>query len=307
MAILICFLAVERLFISKSLRKEKAMDLIQLLQLEKFDSNMKIKIIRHTKEGGCDIEQIYKKGQLIDYQSVQSNDVFNECVYVLAFIATENTKAKYVGAFEILDKTTVKMIRKIRQLPDLGIKDYYNDNQFYYIQKEVPILTEFKDRLVIDWGKAAIQWCQNLSKKEVVEILPIGYVADFPGFDEVILEFDDLKKIIDSKDSNREWHRMLSSVAGVYLILDTETGLQYVGSASGKEGILGRWKQYAKNGHGENKLLLKILEQDPHRYKKFQYSILRTLPRTLTSTEVVALEMIYKKKLGSRTFGLNSN
>ena len=115
--------------------------------------------------------------------------------------------------------------------------------------------------MIIDW-KVAINWCQDLSAKEVVEILPKGYVNDFPGFDDVILEYIELKKIVDNKDAHREWHRMLSSVAGIYLILDTSTGLQYVGSASGKEGILGRWKQYAKDGHGSNKLLLEVLAQD---------------------------------------------
>lgn len=283
------------------------MDIIQLLKQEDFNFDRKVKLIRHTKEGGIDIEQIYKKGYLIDYQCVQSNDIFSDCDYVFAFIATENTKARFVGAYEISGKTTVGQIRKSRALPDLGIQDYYADNQFYYIQNEVPILSELKDRLVIDWGKAAIKWYQNLSKKEVIEILPKGYVNDFPGFDDVILDYSDLKNIIDNNDANREWHRMLSSVAGVYLILDTETGKQYVGSASGKEGILGRWKQYAKDGHGSNKLLVEVLKENPQHYMKFQYSILRTLPKTLTNTEVVSVESIYKKKLGSRAFGLNSN
>lgn len=283
------------------------MDLLQLLKLEGFDFKKTVKLIRHTKEGKTDIEQIYKNGQLIDYQSVQSNDVFNGCDYIFVFIATEGTKAKFVGAYEITSKTTIGQIREVRDLPDLGIEDFYNDNQFYYIQKPAPVLSGFKDRLIIEWGKATISWCQKLSAKEVVEILPIGYVNDFPGFDEIILDFDDLKKIMDNKDANREWHRMLASVAGIYLILDTVTGMQYVGSASSKDGILGRWKQYAMDGHGGNKLLKELLEQDPHRYKKFQYSILKTLPKAMTQNEVVAVETLFKEKLGSRAFGLNSN
>jgi hypothetical protein len=42
--------------------------------------------------------------------------------------------------------------------------------------------------------------------------LPKGYVNNFPGFGEVVLSYDKLKKIINNKDANREWHRMLSSV-----------------------------------------------------------------------------------------------
>lgn len=255
-----------------------------------------------------DMMLIYKAGQLMDYQAVQSKDFFKDCEYIISFIATESTKAVFVGAYEIINKTTVKQRRKIKKLPDIqGIPDFYKDDQFYYEQIEVPALADLKDRLVIEWGKGARNWCQNLSKKEVVEIFPKGYYNNFPGFDKVIINYDELKKIIDYPDANREWHKMLSSVAGVYLIVDMETGMQYVGSAYGKEGILGRWKQYSKNGHGGNKLLIGILEKDSLRYKKFQYSILRTLPRTLTSSEVIEIESIYKRKLGSKAFGLNLN
>jgi hypothetical protein len=287
--------------------KEKRMNIIQLLQIEKFDLSKKVKMIRHTKDGEYDISHIYKSGLLIDYQGVQTRDILNDCDYLISFIATENTKAKFVGMFEITNRTTVGAIREAKGLPDLGIDDFYNDNQFYYVQNEVPILTDLKDRLIIEWGKGTIQWCQNLKEKEVIEILPRGYYNYFPGFDEVIISFDELKKIIEYPDANREWHKMLSTVAGVYLIADMETGMQYVGSAYGNEGILGRWKQYARNMHGNNKLLKEILEQDPLRYKKFQYSILRTLPKTLTTNETITIESIYKKKLGSRAFGLNSN
>ncbi|MFD6442208.1 GIY-YIG nuclease family protein [Peribacillus sp. NPDC060186] len=68
---------------------------------------------------------------------------------------------------------------------------------------------------------------------------------------------------------------MLSSVGGVYLIVDTTDGMQYVGSASGKEGLLGRWKEYAKNGHGNNRKLKAILETDAELVHKFKFSIFR--------------------------------
>jgi hypothetical protein len=111
---------------------------------------------------------------------------------------------------------------------------------------------------------------------------------------------------MNAPEANREWHTMLSSVAGVYLIMDTESGKQYVGSAYGKRGILGRWKEYATTGHGGNVLLKKILAQDSKAAKNFQFTILRTLPKTLTNKEVINYENLYKEKLGTRAFGLNS-
>jgi hypothetical protein len=41
-------------------------------------------------------------------------------------------------------------------------------------------------------------------------------------------------------------------VQGIYLITDSSNGKQYVGKADGTERILGRWKNYASDGHGGN-------------------------------------------------------
>ncbi len=137
--------------------------------------------------------------------------------------------------------------------------------------------------------------------------MPEGYIKEFPGFDELILSFDELQTIIKNPDANRQWHKMLSSVAGIYLIVDMTDGGQYIGSASGNNGILGRWSNYADSHHGNNKRLLALLKDEPERYKNFQFTILRTLPKTLTSDQVIAYEQKYKQKLGTRVFGLNEN
>lgn len=47
--------------------------------------------------------------------------------------------------------------------------------------------------------------------------------------------------------------KMLSAVNCIYIITDRKTGKNYIGSTYGKEGIWGRWKEYAKTGgHGNN-------------------------------------------------------
>ena len=127
------------------------------------------------------------------------------------------------------------------------------------------------------------------------------------GYENVILMFDELEKIIKNPDVNRQWKMMLSNVYGVYLILDTTNGQQYVGSAYGKDGIWGRWSDYVHTKHGGNKILIELLANDPLRYKKFQFSILNVLPNSSLREQVIQLEQITKTKLGTRTFGLNSN
>jgi hypothetical protein len=97
------------------------------------------------------------------------------------------------------------------------------------------------------------------------------------------------------------------SVAGVYLITDRSSGAQYVGSATGARGILGRWQAYAADGHGGNVALRALVTADPGHARHFQFSILRTLPADLHRAEAIRQEQLYKAKLGSRAHGLNEN
>ena len=116
-----------------------------------------------------------------------------------------------------------------------------------------------------------------------------------------------MSAIFKAPEANREWHRMLSAIAGVYLITDMVTGKQYVGSAYGAEGILGRWATYVRTFHGGNALLRDLVEAHSSYARNFQFTILRTLPASLTKNEVLEFEQLYKRKLGTRAFGLNAN
>jgi len=82
---------------------------------------------------------------------------------------------------------------------------------------------------------------------------------------------------------------------------------QYIGSANGKNGIWQRWSNYASNYTGGNDQLIALLKTDPLYYKNFKYSVLQTLPSNITQREIVAIENLYKEKLGSRAHGLNQN
>lgn len=282
------------------------MNLTELIRMRGFDLSQKVKIVRH-QEKDYDVNLLYKNDWIEFYQSIQSKERFKDCDYILSFLGTEGTKAVFVGAYR---KTGVSSFKKEMAPGGFPYPEMLEKELFYYHLEKIDLLSDLKDRLVIDWGKATRNWCQWLSQdnlKQVVEILPDGYVKEFPGYDELILSFGELEKIMRHPDANRQWQIMLSSVAGVYLIVDTKDGSQYIGSAYGEKGILGRWRDYIDTHHGGNKRLTELLEQDKDRYKDFQFTILRTLPKSLTKDQVIAYEQLNKKKLGTREFGLNIN
>jgi len=81
----------------------------------------------------------------------------------------------------------------------------------------------------------------------------------------------------------------------------------YVGSAYGAEGIWGRWRQYANGGYGNNRKLQELIRSDPEYPSRFRFSVLQILPKSMTRDEVFRREIEYKRKLGTRAYGLNLN
>lgn len=131
-------------------------------------------------------------------------------------------------------------------------------------------------------------------------------INDFNGFDNVNIPYQSLKYIIENEITS--WKTALSNVKGVYIIVDTLTGKQYVGSAYGENCIWQRWTEYAKNGHGENVELKKILQNNGLDYRNnFKYSILEVCNMNLGSEYIIGREAYWKDVLMTREYGLNQN
>lgn len=131
-------------------------------------------------------------------------------------------------------------------------------------------------------------------------------LSDFLGFDSVNIDYKTLKYII--SDQILSWKSALSNAKGIYLIVDTKTGKQYVGSAYGDECIWQRWASYAQNGHGGNVELKELLKENGEEYKYyFKYSILEICNMNLGNEHIINRENYWKEVLLTRQFGLNKN
>lgn len=151
---------------------------------------------------------------------------------------------------------------------------------------------------------------QNLVRKaesviddcEVVQILPNIFNNDiFPGYEHVNLSWEELKQVL-NKDN---WKTALENQKAVYLITDISNGKHYVGSAYGETMLLGRWQDYAKNGHGGN-VEFKNLNFD-YIKNNFRYSILDIYKSKTNDQIILDRETWWKDVLKSREFGYNKN
>jgi len=131
-------------------------------------------------------------------------------------------------------------------------------------------------------------------------------VGDFPGYHSVLLSMGLLKTVI--RQDLPSWKAALRSVSGVYVIVNTATGKQYVGSAYGGNGIWQRWSAYAATGHGGNKELRDVLKKNGKAHAaNFQFAILEICDIMASKEYVIGREVYWKTVLCSREFGYNVN
>jgi hypothetical protein len=173
--------------------------------------------------------------------------------------------------------------------------------RMFELQARPAILPDLTGRLLIQWASPRAWWvngttAQSYPVLEVVESEP----DPFPGFDNLIVDFDRLQAVV-SDPRYAAWRTALSSVIGIYLITDLSDGRQYVGKADGNDTLLQRWTAYATNGHGGNVELKKCDRTN------FRFSVLRVLDPSTAVSDVNAVESHYKTALDTRAHGLNKN
>ena len=292
-------------------------DLIKLEGLEY--ENLKFRVVRHkmNRKGWEDFDNLirFDNEMLSAFAGSQERLVYKDADIILTFVALPGTKALFRTAHINHGQISFNQYKKYYK----GYKPFLNyrknnsreenvlDDLYFYKLKDSNLLESYKNRLVIEWGKSTVSWVQSSIEKEVTEIYPKGFVSLFPGWDKVHLSHKELTEIINNPNGNKDWYEYLSRHSGVYVIFDSSTGNQYVGSASGGNGIWSRWEGYAKTGHNGNKALKVLAKKNEDFANNFTYSLHHVFPRTVSKNDVLYYESLLKNKLGSRAYGLNEN
>lgn len=215
--------------------------------------------------------------------------------YVLCFVPFDNEENwLLVNAYKVLDDTK------------------------YLIDADEEAFSEmapFLGRLIITWDDRKTRnivmrdknTISNLTVKTILDVPYYEAEEKFPGYENVNLSWRELNYVLKKKT----WKTALENQKGVYLITDTKTNKRYVGSAYGDNMILGRWSDYAKDGHGGNKELRQLVGEQGIDYVKdnFRYSILDIYKSTVDDETIRARESWWKELLLTRNpdFGYNAN
>lgn len=266
----------------------------------------KVKLIRHVlSQEHFNVCYHSDPNYIKEYTQIQSPDFSKGYDYWMIFISCGGTFCRFYACYSVHG---YKMDTRLWASHDFPVQSMLTEDFAYYDLIETSVFKELENRLVIDWGKSTLSWHQKAVHEKAVIEIRAAPCKEFISYEDVCLSYCELKEIVNDLNGIYEnWHTALSSVYAVYLITDTQNGKQYVGSAYGGDGLLGRWRCYADTLHGNNQGLREVISNDSNRYQKFQFSILQIFSKSTPMEEVVRIETLYKNKLLSKTFGMNWN
>ncbi len=229
----------------------------------------RVKVIRHSLTSD-QFKPCYKKGMIWEYTRTQSRNFAKDFDYWAVFIGDEGTMARFYALYKVDG-----FVPATPEVMPVGFPhvDWFTGENGYFNLEHVDLLQEYEDRLIIDWGRGTLAWHQSGSLEKPIVAIQSRAAEVFSGYENLILSFDQLNTIIKNRPVYESWHTALEAVKAVYLIVDTVSGQQYVGSAYGNDGLLGRWKAYIDTRDGGNKKIKELLCKAPERYHKFGFVV----------------------------------
>ena len=235
------------------------------------------------------------RSQFDSYQSKQriANRQKLTAPYWAVFVVNLNDETMFAGLYAV---TYRGLLEQDTPMPHTDGIDKAGSCDVYDLVLQ-DTLSDLIGKLFIDWGQGALAWVQYAERnnKPITELHKAFREPDFPGFLNFIQPLSKLNNMPTS------WHTVLKSSRGVYLLTCPKTKEQYVGSATGVDGFLGRWQDYIQTGHGGN---IGLKSRDASDY---QVSILEVAGTSETKDEILTMEGRWQSKLQSLEMGLNRN
>ena len=252
------------------------------------------------KDKYFDLLDMYSSGKAdLVLESVKLHDPrpyrrrFKKDDLVFAFISFDEKEWLLVNAYRVTDDS-----KKMVDVDESALANYQK-----YFGRLIIVWDNRKTRNIRMTNKKTIS---ELSVKTILEKPYYETAIKFPGYRSVNISFEQLQYYI-TLDT---WKTALKNQQGIYLITDTKTNKRYVGSATGKSGILGRWQNYANNYNGGD-VELKSLK-DAYIMENFRYTILEVFDDSVDAETIKKRERWWKQtmlsyKVKYPKFGYNDN
>jgi hypothetical protein len=260
-----------------------------------------VRLLRHHPAvGGKTLADVWRTNTaaFAEYQETQATAQRSGFArpWWASFVGTWDGRTLFVGLFEV--GAPVALVGPfVAALSGISHKGGLYDR---YPTTPSDHLQEYAGRLYIEWGGGASgkrAWSQRaeLQNKLVTELHVDAIERPFPGLMKIALPLSGFEH------APPTWAQALAMSRGVYLLTCPRDGSLYVGSATAEGGFWSRWSEYRTNGHGGN---IALVGREP---SDFIVSVLEVAGSADTLDDILAAEAVWKRKLNSRSLGLNRN
>ncbi len=252
-----------------------------------------------------DLFNAYQQTQSEKLEQVMRN--MSDAGYIVSFVGREAGKALFVGLYSIgkwkpLTYNEYWDVPAYKELKSLGMKGFTGEKRssvLWFDLARTDFYSSWQGKLIVGWPPPERSWWRRAHRNE----FPILAVLENSALDPVMPEWDSIDLTWEElRILPTPWRSALSQWRGIYYIFDTSDAKGYVGSAYGKNNIIGRWLDYATRGHGGNRLLR---QRDP---QNFRFTILQRVSPDMDAEAIVRLEASWKQRLHTyKPYGLNDN
>lgn len=258
-------------------------------------------LMRHADKRYPDLHRYIGTRALTLYQSCQDKNYKNGDL-IVAFFGNRPRHGLLLGVWRVEGRMLSSEALEQGYL-DEGFEPQENLAKYFYDLRELSLLDDLRLKLEIKWGRE-LAWHRTLKPdNSYPSIIRAECPVPFEGLNRVSLVMAELKIAIDDV----VWMQELGGICGIYLITDERDGQHYVGSASGKLGILQRWRDYVATGHGGNQQLIELLYENGSRVNDFRFTLLEPIPLGTSKRDAIHRENYWKRAIGSKVYGLNAN
>lgn len=239
-------------------------------------------------------------------QNPRAEKAMQRADYVASFIGHQPAKGLFVGLYR-RGKWKPMTYQQywshglLKELGALGMQGFEKGTRkqlLWFELKLVDFFSSWKGKLVVEWPGLERSWYRWADRNSfTIAAIHEQSVLDkeMPHWDQLVLTWEELRILPTAwKAAMKEWR-------GIYHIFDESDGKAYVGSAYGKDNILGRWLNYSARGHGGNTQLRR------RNCSNFRFSILQRVSPDMEPRDVIQLEESWKRRLHTLEFGLNAN
>jgi hypothetical protein len=228
-------------------------DLLRTYSVDPSD----VRLVRHSNKEIDVLETFLNETEkFTEYTAWQKPGKYGNSKYLAIFSPARSTTSLFLGLWKIngVTKNADLKPKHLALLKKFYLPERWFEKSDRYDLEITSTMIDLNQRLVVDWGRSTVSWVQT-KNKNIVEIKPTNSIGDFTSYDNILLSYRDLKKLINDTDSNASWVNALSSVNGVYLIKHKKDGRLYVGSAYGKGGGIRSLGVVCQNGARRKQIL----------------------------------------------------